>query len=256
MSEHYSEHHKVTLDGDVYELAEGANLLQALLSSGRLIRHSCLAGACESCALYHVADGQKVLSCQHEIDGELVLTSHMPIHYNVPCQVCSIEEISLQWCIVKVMVPMHLELGVAVEWQLGERTGHAFCCSVEDGMTGFVMPKALLMEREQDLASLKLANTLSRSKLDLSADSVVLASTEMAVIAQQFIAALQTQGVAVASSTIPLDLTTPLVGYELKRFDQAFILSDLPIALTEFEQWLMQSKVRLSQPIYLTMSFE
>lgn len=247
-----SECYKVTIDGNVYELAAGENLLQALLSMGCLIRHSCLAGACESCALYDVTKAQKVLACQHSVQEPLVLTSHMPVRYDVPCQICAIEDMNSLWCLVTVMTPMHFELGAEVVWQLGLQTGRSFCCSVEAGMVTFVIPKPI----EHDLATLKLANTLSRSKLDSSTDCVVLASVNMGTVAQRFITALQAQDFPVAAPVIPLDLANPLVGYELKRFAQAFILSDLPIALTDIEHWLAQGKVRLSQPIYLTMSSE
>lgn len=68
----------VKLDGNVFDVNGGDNLLSSLLSQGADVRYGCRAGACGACRLYDLNNCESLLSCQTSISSNMALSTQTP----------------------------------------------------------------------------------------------------------------------------------------------------------------------------------
>jgi len=68
----------VKLDGNVFDVDDGDNLLSSLLSQGADVRYGCRAGACGACRLYDLNNCESLLSCQTSISSSMALSTQTP----------------------------------------------------------------------------------------------------------------------------------------------------------------------------------
>lgn len=238
----------VSLDGRVYDVPSGQNLLAFLLQHGALIPHSCLAGACGSCKLYQ-ANGTPILACQTTVNQSLELLTKPVERFTVALLSYQVEILSDQWCKVQAHCPLSLPLGAVFRWQLNDEVGRSVSCSTGDLLT-FYFPTRLM----DQLSEVRIEQGAQRAQLDISASHLILYSVGNQVLAEDLCHVMQNAGFEQNSliAAIEFNSTTPALSFQ--RFDKALVLNDQPASLEKLEQWLSDSRCRVAEFTFMTHS--
>lgn len=239
----------VSLDGHVYQVPTGQNLLALLLQQGALIPHSCLAGACGSCKLYQT-DGTSILACQTTIDQPLQLLSKPVERFTLALESYQVEQLSDQWCKVQAHCPLSLPLGAVFRWQLAGEVGRSVSCSISGELLTFYFPTRLI----DHLSDVRIEQGAQRAQLDISASHLILYSADNQVLAEDFQRVMIQAGFEqnCLATTIALDSKPAVLSFQ--RFDKALVLNDQPASLEALEQWLTACRCRVAEFTFMTHS--
>ncbi|SBS31972.1 hypothetical protein MAQ5080_02124 [Marinomonas aquimarina] len=244
-----SETCSVSLDGQIYPVSLGDNLLSALLRQGALVPHSCLAGACGSCKLYQ-PQGEALLACQQSVQHSLTLLSKPAERFTIALDRYEVTPLSDQWCKVAAHCSLSLPLGAVFRWQLDEQIGRSVSCSTTGDLLTFYFPTRFV----EQLAEVRIEQGAQRAQLDISASHLLLYSAHNQVLAQDFQALMRQAGFEQSIVTCVIDMSSKPTALSFQRFDKALVLNDQPAALDELEQWLSDSRCRVAEFTFMTHS--
>lgn len=239
----------VSLDGQVYHVPSGQNLLAHLLQQGAIVPHSCLAGACGSCKLYQ-ANGAPILACQTTVDQPLELLSKPIQRFTVALGPYQVESLSDHWSKVQAQCALSLPLGAVFRWQLDGEVGRSVSCSITGDLLTFYFPTRLI----DYLANVRIEQGVQRAQLDISATHLILYSADNQVLAEDFSRVMQGAGFEQNCLSTPIEFNSKPAALSFQRFDKALVLNDQPASLEELEQWLSSCRCRVAEFTFMTHS--
>lgn len=245
-----SEMFTVTLDGTSYVIPANSNLLQSLLKQGEIVPHSCLAGVCESCAVYDAKTHHKKLACQTHVSENLALTRMAPEIFTIQANSISIECYSESHVLVTCEANASLLPGETVLWKIGEETGSSVSLDSSDRSIRLPLPSRLV----DDTASLHLAKKQSRSQVDPAQKTVVVCDVHQEHIARILIQSLQESSYHVMAKPLISDFVSEISGQLFQRYDLAYVLCSQSVSKSSLEQLFSRSKMRVEQYQYLLIT--
>lgn len=245
-----SEMFTVTLDDASYSIPANANLLQSLLKQGEIVAHSCLAGVCESCAVFDAKTHQKKLACQTTVSENLALTRTAPEIFTIQANPISIESYSESHVLVTCEANASLLPGETVLWKIGEETGSSVSLDRSDRSIRLPLPSRLTDDSE----SLYLAKKQSRTQVDPAQKAVVVCDVNQEHVAQILIQSLQESSYHVMAKPLVSDFVSEISDQSFQRYDLAYILCSQSVSRSSLEQLFRRSKMRVEQYQYLLIT--
>lgn len=240
----------VILDGASYLIPSGSNLLEGLLSKGAIVPHSCLSGACESCALFDLNSQEKCLSCQLPVDQNLTLVRYKPASFPIATMVEAVTPVTEFFSVVTCHANTSLLPSEAVHWRVAEEVGFSVSLDSSDMAVRLVLPSRLT----ERLDTLVLAKKQHRAQADPTQKSVVICEPHLQSIAVELIESLVGNDSNVLGQPLLSDFESVIRDQKFQRYDLAYILSDRSVSIDSLEHVLSRSMMRVELYQYLLLT--
>ncbi|MFD1383987.1 2Fe-2S iron-sulfur cluster-binding protein [Rhodanobacter aciditrophus] len=245
-----SEIYTVTLDGSSYLLPAGSNLLQGLLGKGAIVPHSCLAGACESCALFDLHSQEKRLTCQTSVDQNLALTRYGQNAFPIATRITDVTVEADDFAIVTCHANTALLPCDAINWRIGDETGMSVSLTSSDEAVRLLLPIRL----EADFGTLELGKKQQRTHIDPALKSVIICEGHLVPLGDELIKSLMALSHRVYGQPLVTDFEGAIPDQVFQRYDVAYVLIDRSVSMESLEKVFSLSKMRVEQYQYLLLT--